>query len=262
VEVIVADDGSTDRTADLVAERFPDVRVLRLAHRGSAYARAAALAHACAPRIAFLDADCIPDPGWVEAAAAGRGIVMGRIRPEPTFRARMMALLQFGEFLGTTPLDLENFALLNLAGPAAAFRSMPLPLVPHGHDRLWSHRLVRSGHPIRYDPAQSVLHAPELTLRALLDRHMSYARRFIAVRRVDHDLPGGRLMRFGPVTAPILAAGRLVRDVPRFFRARRAMGIGASLPAYIVGAVMLRTVDALVFARELAARDRPLGPSP
>lgn len=254
VEVIVADDGSTDATARVVAERFPEVRVLRLPHRGSAAARAAAIAEARAPRIAFLDADCVPDPGWIDAALRGDGIVMGRVRPEPTFRARLLHLLDFGEFLDATPHDLRNFALLNVAGPADLFRRVPLPDVAHSHDRLWSSRLVRAGHAIRYDPAQAVLHAPSLAPRALFRRHVSYARRFVAVRRIDPAFPGGRLLRLGPFAAPLLAAGRLWRDLQRLLRARRALGIGLSLPAYAAALAAFRALDVFVFARETVRR--------
>lgn len=184
VEVIVADDGSTDGTASVATACLPGVRILRLPPRGSAAARAAAIEAARGRRIAFLDADCVPDAGWVEAVLRGDGIVMGRVRPGPGFRARLLHLLDFGEFLEGTPRNLRNFALLNVAGPAATFRAVPLPDVPHAHDRLWSASLVRAGHAIRYDPVPCVLHAPPLGAGDLLRRHISYARRFVAVRRI------------------------------------------------------------------------------
>jgi glycosyltransferase involved in cell wall biosynthesis len=254
VEVLVADDGSTDGTADVASARLPAARILRLPHRGSAAARVAALEEARGGRVAFLDADCVPDAGWIEAAARGDGIVMGRVRPEPTFRGRLVALLDFGEFVGERPRDLRNFALLNVAGPAAVFRGTPLPDVPHGHDRLWSSTLSREGHRIRYDPAQSVLHAPPLALGPLLRRRASYARRFMAARRMDPALPGGRLLRLGPLSAPLLAGGRLWRDAGRLLRDRRALGIGASLPAYAAALVLARSADALLFVRESLCR--------
>ena len=257
VEVIVADDGSTDATARMAAERFPDSLVLRLPHRGSAAARGSAIAAARAPRIAFLDADCVPDPGWLDAALRGDGIVMGRVRPEPVFRARLLHLLDFGEFLDETPCDLRNFALLNVAGPTDLFRRVPLPDIAHSHDRLWSARLVRAGHRIRYDPAQAVLHAPPLAPGALFRRHMSYARRFVAVRRIDPTIPGGRLLRLGPFAAPLLAAGRLWRDLPRLLRARRSLGIGHSLPVYALALAAFRALDVFVFARETVRREGP-----
>jgi glycosyltransferase involved in cell wall biosynthesis len=254
VEVIVADDGSSDGTAGGAAACLPGARILRLTPRGSAAARAAALEVARGRRIAFLDADCVPDAGWLDAARRGEGIVMGRVRPAPCFRARLLHLLDFGEFLEDAPRELRNFALLNVAGPVAAFRLVTLPDVPHAHDRLWSSRLLRAGHRIRFDPAQSALHVPPLDARSLLRRHLSYARRFVAARRLDPLLPGARLLALGPVGAPLVAAGRLWRDLGRLVRARRALGIGRSLPLYAAALAACRLIDAFAIARECLRR--------
>jgi len=76
-ETIVADDGSTDGTPD-VAER-PGVRVLRLEHRGPAATRNRGALAARGDLLLFTDADCVPDPDWVEA--------MARIFEDPTVAA-------------------------------------------------------------------------------------------------------------------------------------------------------------------------------
>lgn len=76
LEVIVADDGSRDRTAD-VAEAA-GVRVLRLAHRGPAIARNEAVGLARGDVLAFLDGDmaCAPEflERLVEPITEGRAI--------------------------------------------------------------------------------------------------------------------------------------------------------------------------------------------
>ncbi len=69
LEVIVVDDASPDGTAALAEAR--GARVLRQpARRGPAAARNAGVRAARAPIVVFTDADCEPDPGFVEAIIA------------------------------------------------------------------------------------------------------------------------------------------------------------------------------------------------
>lgn len=55
-EIIVVDDGSSDRSADIAAS-YPDVRLVRRAHEGVSAARNCGIMEAEADLIAFLDAD-------------------------------------------------------------------------------------------------------------------------------------------------------------------------------------------------------------
>ncbi|MDB5233236.1 MAG: hypothetical protein JWR44_229 [Hymenobacter sp.] len=89
LEIIIADDGSTDNTAALVADFIrdkPHFRLLSVVHRlGGARGKANALAHLCRAATAdyflFTDADMALPPDWVtamvEAAAPGVGVVTG-----------------------------------------------------------------------------------------------------------------------------------------------------------------------------------------
>jgi glycosyltransferase involved in cell wall biosynthesis len=72
LEVIIADDGSTDDTPAVLSRYAgdPRVRVLRLPHGGVSRARNAAVAAARAPLVAFLDSDDEWLPGKLAAQCA------------------------------------------------------------------------------------------------------------------------------------------------------------------------------------------------
>jgi GT2 family glycosyltransferase len=64
VEVIVVNDGSTDRTSSIAA-RHPTVRVIDIANSGLSAARNVGLAHATGDIVAYTDADVRVDPDWL-----------------------------------------------------------------------------------------------------------------------------------------------------------------------------------------------------
>lgn len=68
LEVVVADNGSTDGTIAL-AESFEGVRVVACATRGPGAARNAGIAATTGEIVACLDSDCVAEPGWASALA-------------------------------------------------------------------------------------------------------------------------------------------------------------------------------------------------
>jgi glycosyltransferase involved in cell wall biosynthesis len=86
-EVIVVDNRSTDATSEVAAAHGAD-QVLREETPGAAAARNRGIQAARGPVLAFLDADCLPDPGWLQAGLArldetGAGLVGGRVDTRP-----------------------------------------------------------------------------------------------------------------------------------------------------------------------------------
>jgi glycosyltransferase involved in cell wall biosynthesis len=86
-EVIVVDDGSTDRTAEIAGARAGAVKVLRQGPMGPAAARNRGVRGSSGSALAFCDADCFPAPGWLRAgltALESADLVQGRVLPDPS----------------------------------------------------------------------------------------------------------------------------------------------------------------------------------
>lgn len=65
-EVIMADGGSTDRTVQLVKEKFPQVIIVDNQMKHAASGRNVGIKHAKGDIIAFTDGDCIVAEDWIE----------------------------------------------------------------------------------------------------------------------------------------------------------------------------------------------------
>src|SRR5438552_17841427 len=68
-EVIVSDDGSRSTAEKLIAGTYPWARWVTGPRRGPAANRNHGAKHARGEWLAFVDDDCLPDKGWLEAIA-------------------------------------------------------------------------------------------------------------------------------------------------------------------------------------------------
>jgi mycofactocin system glycosyltransferase len=189
VPVIVVDDGSRDAAAVAdVARRHGARLVSRPRCGGPAAARNSALSLVETELIAFLDSDCIPEPGWLQALAGHFddpqvGAVAPRVRALPDPDAGVV-----GRYLAArSPLDMGGREAGVEPGrrvsyvPTAALLVRRTALAEGFDERLrygedvdliW--RLRDAGWRVRYDPATIVRHAEPSGLRQALKRRFHY----------------------------------------------------------------------------------------
>ena len=165
-EVVVVDDGSRDETARL-AERHPlGPRVVCLGRPGGAGpARDAGVAAATPDSaLAFTDADCRPEPGWLAAGARaldGAELVQGRVLPAAGPRPR-------GPYDHTIAVDAQTplFETANLFVTRAAYEAaggfgpgLERSGRPFGEDTAFAWRARRTGARAAFCADAVVVHA-------------------------------------------------------------------------------------------------------
>lgn len=185
LEVIVADDGSTDGTVSLASAAGARVLVAdaRTTTGSPGAARNRGAASALGDPIVFLDADCEPAPGWLEALLAahdaGERVVGGSL----DIPAGLPASARCDHYCGSYHVHpglpagrVPNHPPANLSVRRDAFLSTSgfaerLP-VADGHEELrWQAELGRAGVPIRFEPGARVLHHNRAGLGNLLRRN-------------------------------------------------------------------------------------------
>lgn len=68
LEIVVVDNGSSDRSLHFLREEYPSIKVIRLgSNKGSCYACNVAMEATSAKFVAFLNNDMEFDPGWLRA---------------------------------------------------------------------------------------------------------------------------------------------------------------------------------------------------
>jgi glycosyltransferase involved in cell wall biosynthesis len=163
-ELIVVDNGSRDATA-AAAERAGVVSrvVVRERGEGPGAARNAGVAAASGELLAFIDADCVPAPEWLERGIASLDaydIVQGRVLPDPAATPGPFdRTLSVGELHGLFE-SANLFVRRELFERVGGFPpGLETSGAPFGEDAIFGWRAVRAGARAGFCPDALVHHA-------------------------------------------------------------------------------------------------------
>lgn len=183
-EIIVVDDGSTDDTAFRV-KKFP-VRYFYKPNGGPASARNLGVREARSGIILFMDSDCLPQPGWLEAMTAPfenpaiwgvkgiyvtkqRSLIARLVQLEFEERYRMLAARESIDFVDTYSAAFRKEALVEIGGFDENFPKAD------NEDVDLSYRLAKSGYRMVFQPGGKVEHLHPSSLGKYLKVKISRA---------------------------------------------------------------------------------------
>jgi GT2 family glycosyltransferase len=184
LEIIVCDDGSTDRTAAIVQER--SVKLLQLVHGGLSNARNAGLAEATGDIIAYLDADAACHPDWpyhialsMEDAVAATGgpnlpvedvgLVERAISHVPGQACEVLLGPDRAEHVPGCNMAFKRSRLIEIDGFDVRYTSA-------GDDVDVCWKLYDAGHEIGFSPAAQVSHHRRSSIRGFVRQQLGYGR--------------------------------------------------------------------------------------
>lgn len=221
IEAIVVDDGSTDGT--VLAARAAGACVLVQSPGGNpAAARNRGAQASSGDPIVFLDSDCLPAPGWLDAFLAahdrGEAIVGGSLDLPPGLSATARCDYYCGWYLvhsrrpaGVVPhhpppnLSVRREAFLSTLG----FTERQ-PYSYTNEERAWLGELRRTGHRIWFEPRARVFHYNRPGFWNLLRRNYRWAYTALSAKGESGSARFAwlwRRPRLAIATAPALAVG-------------------------------------------------------
>jgi len=186
-EVLVVDNGSTPLPTHVVSS-LPGVHLASEPEPGPGPARNRGVALARADILAFLDADCIPDPGWLAAILAAfeadpsTGVLGGAVRVFAEMPGRPNPAEAFDLVYGfrqeLTIARHDFAATANLAVRRAVFTAVGgFAGLAVSEDMDWGRRAKAAGFPTRFLPGAAVAHPARGSmddLRHQWNRHVGH----------------------------------------------------------------------------------------
>ncbi|MEQ1575076.1 MAG: glycosyltransferase, partial [Vicinamibacterales bacterium] len=224
-EVIIVDDGSTDRTAAIAAEY--SFRLIRTPNRGLSHARNTALEAATGTIVAYTDGDARPDPHWLtylaHAFGASKHVGVGGWNiapPEDGWIADCVA----NSPGGPVHVLLSDREAEHIPGCSMAFRVDALRAIggfdpqfrAAGDDVDICWRLQEAGGTIGFSAPAMVWHHHRNSIKAYWRQQLGYGRAEAMLERkwpekyngIGHVSWAGRLYGRG-LTKPLARSGRI-----------------------------------------------------
>lgn len=237
-EVVVIDDCSSDRTAEIVTQQSPQFRLVKNERtQGWVGSLRQHLPTFQGNILAFLGSHCSARAGWLaaieEELEKGFKVITGM-----GYHGEGRLLDRFVVFSTQTYWETErevdfvwddNFALM----PTILERALPqtdVILSDGAGAGLLSRNLKNMGITIHYRPLIEMDHIGNPLGRVVGLWYKDMAENAIAMRRVDRSIPGARLLRLGPIVAAMITAGRLIESFLTMVRTRRSFNI--SIPEF------------------------------
>lgn len=236
-EILVVDNGSR-LSLDAVRTAYPQVRYLSEAAPGPGLARNTGAAAARAPLLAFIDADCRAERGWLQAAVdavaadPAHSVVGGDVRIdfidpvhltpveayEAVFAYRQQWYIATLQFSGTGNLAMGR-EVLAAVGPFAG--------IEVAEDRDWGRRAAAAGYAARYVAPMRIYHPGRTSFEQLTRKWQ----RHIGHDYHDHVAAGRsglrwRLLALAVFASAFVHAPRVLRSDRLSGLANRARGIG------------------------------------
>lgn len=242
-ETIVVDSSPTTATVELVRERFPEVRMVHSPRRLLPHAaRNRGVEHATGEVLAFTDADCMPERGWVEALAAahagGHALAGGALACLD--RAPSALAVHVGKFVqwlpGTAAGPCRDLPSANLSISRELFdRVGPFPEDRWSGDTLLCWRAAASGEPPMFVPGAVVGHRHDTTVAGFVGERFRRGRDFGLARPPALGWSRAQLalrIALAPLAALVLTARVVGRAPPGRMRTVALL----TLPIQLAGA--------------------------
>lgn len=237
-EVLVIDNGSRELPTDVVAT-YNQVRLLTETEPGPGPARNKGVAEAQGEILAFTDADCVIDPGWLarissyfaehpDTHAIGGDVYI--LRGNPDCATPLEAYEGVYAFRTRMYIEKMNFtATNNLSVRAATMEKVgKFGGKEIAEDRDWGERASKMGYPVRWVSDMIIHHPARATFAELCkkwDRHTSHD--YVKI----HGQSFGRLRWL--LRAAALAVSP-VAEIPRILRSDRISGLRERVLAFWV----------------------------